>query len=95
MQLFLDPCSGQPLAISPPKTWAFSVPSSARSSPPPAGRRGSSRDSARDFALQRIRDWIFYGGAEIVAEDQIGPRRRRRVCALDPALGCLSSSEFG
>jgi hypothetical protein len=50
---------------------------------------------AREFALQRIGDWIFYGGAlyadaEIVAQDQIGPRRRRRMCAFDPALGDLS-----
>jgi hypothetical protein len=55
---------------------------------------------AREFALQRIGDWIFYGGAlyadaEIVAQDQIGPRRKRRMCAFDPALGCLSSGDFG
>ena len=55
---------------------------------------------AREFALQRIGDWIFYGGAlyadaEIVAQDQIGPRRKRRMCAFDPALGCLNSSHFG
>jgi hypothetical protein len=54
----------------------------------------------REFALQRIGDWIFYGGAlyadaEIVAQDQIGLRRRRRMCAFDPALGDLSFSDIG
>jgi hypothetical protein len=55
---------------------------------------------AREFALQRIGDWIFYGGAlyadaEIVAQDQIGPRRRRRMCTFDPALGDLSFRDIG
>ena len=54
----------------------------------------------REFALQRIGDWIFYGGAlyadaEIVAQDQIGLRRRRRMCAFDPALGDLSFRDIG
>lgn len=55
---------------------------------------------AREIALYRVGDWIFYDGAlyadaEIVAQDQIGPRRKRRMCAFDPALGDLSSRDFG
>jgi hypothetical protein len=54
---------------------------------------------AREFALQRIGDWIFYddalyADAEIIAQEQVGPRRKRRMCAFDPALGDISSSDF-
>jgi hypothetical protein len=55
---------------------------------------------AREFALQRIGDWIFYDGApyadaEVIAQEQVGPRRKRRMHAFDPALGDVSSRDFG
>ena len=51
--------------------------------------------TAKEVALQRVGDWIFYGGvlyadAEIVADDQIGPRRRRRLTVFDASLSDLS-----
>jgi hypothetical protein len=54
----------------------------------------------REFALQRIGDWILYDGAlysdtEIVGHDQIGPRRKRRLRDFDPILGDLSRHELG
>jgi len=55
---------------------------------------------SREFALQRVGDWIFYGGAlygdaEIVGEDQIGPRRKRRLTVFDPFLSDLSIEDLG
>jgi hypothetical protein len=56
--------------------------------------------TAKEFALQRVGDWIFYGGAlyadaEIVAEDQIGPRRKRRLSVFDPFLSDLTIEDLG
>ena len=56
--------------------------------------------TAKEFALQRVGDWIFYGGAlysdaEIVAEDQIGPRRKRRLAVFDPFLSDLTLEDIG
>lgn len=54
----------------------------------------------REFALQRIGDWIYYddalyADAEIVAEESVGPRRRRRNRAFDPALAALTYKDLG
>ncbi len=53
-----------------------------------------------EFALQRIGDWIYYDGAlyadaEIVDEENIGPRRRRRRASFDPALAELACQDLG
>jgi hypothetical protein len=55
---------------------------------------------SKEFALQRVGDWIYYSGAlyldaEIVAEDQIGPRRRRRLSVFDPFLSDLTIEDLG
>lgn len=54
----------------------------------------------REVSLQRVGDWIFYGGAlysdvDIVAEDQIGPRRKRRLAVFDPFLSDLTIEDLG
>ena len=54
----------------------------------------------REFALQRIGDWIFYDGAlyadaEVVAEEAIGSRRRRRIVVFDRALAELACRYLG
>jgi len=54
----------------------------------------------KEFALQRVGDWLFYGGSlfgdvAIVAGDQIGPRRRRRLSQFDPFLSDLSIEDLG
>lgn len=56
--------------------------------------------TSKEFALQRIGDWLFYGGAlyadiEVIAEDQVGPRRKRRLAAFDPFLSDLTIEDFG
>ena len=56
--------------------------------------------TCKEFALQRVGDWIYYSGAlyadaEIVAEDQIGPRRRSRITVFDPFLSDLSLEDLG
>jgi hypothetical protein len=56
--------------------------------------------AAKEFSLQRVGDWLFYGGAlysdaEIVAEDQVGPRRKRRLASFDPFLSDLASQDLG
>ncbi len=53
-----------------------------------------------EIALQRIGDWIYYGGAlyadaEIVDEENIRPRRRRRRGGFDPALAELACQDLG
>ena len=53
-----------------------------------------------EFALQRIGDWIYYDNAlyadaEIVAEENVGPRRRRRNRPFDPALTALNCKDLG
>lgn len=55
---------------------------------------------SKEFALQRVGDWLFYGGAlyadaDIVAEDQVGPRRRRRLAVFDPFLSDLAIEDLG
>lgn len=56
---------------------------------------------SRAFALKRVgSDWIYYSGAlyaeaEIVAEDQIGPRRKRRLAVFDPFLSDLTIEDLG
>jgi len=56
--------------------------------------------TSKEFALQRVGDWIYYSGAlyadaEIVAEDQIGPRRKRRLTTFDPFLSDLTIEDLG
>jgi hypothetical protein len=53
-----------------------------------------------EFALQKIGDWIYYDDAlyadvEIVAEENVGPRRRRRNRRFDPALAALTCKDLG
>jgi hypothetical protein len=56
--------------------------------------------TTKEVPLQRAGAWIFYGGgayadAEIVAEDQIGSRRKRRLTVFDPLLSHLAIEELG
>jgi hypothetical protein len=56
--------------------------------------------ATKEFALQRVGDWIYYSGtlyadADVVADDQIGPRRRRRVTAFEPILTDLTIKDLG
>jgi len=56
--------------------------------------------TTKEVALQRVGDWIFYGGvlyadAEIVAEDRIGPGRKRRLTVFDPILSDLTIEDLG
>ncbi len=56
--------------------------------------------TSKEFALQRVGpDWLFYGGVlyadiAVIAEDQIGPGRRRRLTAFDATLCALTIEDI-
>lgn len=50
----------------------------------------------REYALPRIADWVcygglFYGDVEIIADEQIGNGRARRMKPFDAALAAIPS----
>jgi hypothetical protein len=55
---------------------------------------------SREVGLHRIGDWIYYSGAlyadvDVIAEDQLGPRRKRRLAVFDPFLSDLAIEDLG
>jgi hypothetical protein len=51
------------------------------------------RDEVR--VLTPSRAFALYAEAEIVAEDQVGPRRKRRLAVFDPFLSDLTIEDLG
>ena len=51
------------------------------------------RDEVR--VLTPSRAFALYAEEEIVAEDQVGPRRKRRLAAFDPFLSDLTIEDLG
>lgn len=55
--------------------------------------------ASKEFALQRVGDWIYYSGTlyadiAVIADDQIGPGRRRRITAFDALLCDLTIEDL-